>query len=81
MRLSESSFREVYGYEWFVRHARRVLHERASAGKLSDASARNALRRMLHAEEELPRKLRALWALYCVGGIDEPLLASLLRSP
>jgi hypothetical protein len=63
--------------EWHVRHARRLLQERAHAGKLSE-SVRPALRKMLDGEKDTPRRLRALWALHAVGGLDERALAALL---
>jgi putative membrane-bound dehydrogenase-like protein len=59
--------------DWLVRHARRVLQERAAAGvDLSKAVA--SLRSMFVTESDVPRKLRALWALHAVGGLDEAAL-------
>lgn len=65
--------------DWWVRHARRVLHERAQAGE-ELTSARQTLRQMLTDETTAPRKLRALWALYVIDGVDQVLLADLLES-
>lgn len=63
--------------EWFARKAQRVLHERAASGKLGrDTLA--SLGARLARERDIPRKLRALWALYITGGVDELLLAALL---
>jgi putative membrane-bound dehydrogenase-like protein len=68
---------QLHENEWFVRHARRILGERAAAG--SDlARAHSALRKTLKDHPSVPRKLRALWALHTSGGADERLLASLL---
>jgi putative membrane-bound dehydrogenase-like protein len=66
--------------DWWVRHARRLLQERAHAGKLGK-TVRPLLRRMLAEEAGAARKLRALWALHAVGGADEKALAGLLDSP
>jgi hypothetical protein len=65
--------------DWYVRHARRLLQERAVAGKL-DRSVRPALAAMLEREKDAPRQLRALWALYAIGGLDEKALTALLGS-
>jgi putative membrane-bound dehydrogenase-like protein len=72
---------QLHKDEWHARHARRLLHERASIGKLG-AAVRPALRKMLDDEKEASRRLRALWALYAVGGLDgEKELRDLLDSP
>lgn len=63
--------------EWFVRHARRLLQERAGAGTLSPGAA-GALRGILETEPGVPGRLRALWALHAVGGIDARLTERLL---
>jgi hypothetical protein len=63
--------------EWFVRHARRVLQERAAAGRLSSGAQRDLLR-MLQKSKEVPQQLRALWALHATGGASTELLMKLL---
>jgi putative membrane-bound dehydrogenase-like protein len=70
---------QLHKDDWQVRHARRLLQERAAARTLA-ASAPPALRKLLNEQPEVTRKLRALWALYSVGGIDEKGLAALLDS-
>ncbi len=66
--------------DWFVRHARRVLQERAAAG--SDMSAvRNGLLQIFDEHQEVPRKLRALWTLHALGEIDDAFLFSQLNHP
>jgi hypothetical protein len=68
--------------EWFVRQARRVLHERAAAGKLADKAATHAgARQLLAAATDAPASWRAVWALHATGGIDGGLLEGLLRDP
>jgi putative membrane-bound dehydrogenase-like protein len=71
---------QLHRNDWYVRHARRLLQERLAAG--GDLSA--AHRRLLgiyQEHEEVPRKLRALWALHATGGIDADFLATQLAHP
>jgi putative membrane-bound dehydrogenase-like protein len=56
--------------EWFVRHARRVLQERAAAGKLG-AEPLAALQTMLKEEKDVTRILRAVWALEAMDALTE----------
>ncbi|HXE81470.1 MAG TPA: PVC-type heme-binding CxxCH protein, partial [Vicinamibacterales bacterium] len=86
-------------HEWHVRHARRVLQERAAAGKLS-AEAVNTLRALLrlpgpnastqtiasartpfpvHDPASSEGRLRLLWTLHVVGGLNEGDFLALLR--
>lgn len=68
---------QLHANDWHVRHARRVLHERATAG--ADMKAVHAaLRKMLDEHPETSHKLRALWTLYVTGGTDDALLHALL---
>jgi putative membrane-bound dehydrogenase-like protein len=66
--------------DWFCRHARRILQERAASGTL-DATTAPLLKKMLAEQTESSRKLRALWALYSIDAVDGELLKSLLASP
>jgi hypothetical protein len=67
--------------EWLVRHARRVLQERAADHRLADAGqTREGLRQLLAAANDAPSRLRALWAWHATGG-DEAVLVDLCRSP
>jgi putative membrane-bound dehydrogenase-like protein len=68
---------QLHENDWHVRHARRVLQERAAAGKLAKGT-HAALRRLLDEHADVTRRLRALWALYVTGGTGEELLAGLL---
>jgi putative membrane-bound dehydrogenase-like protein len=72
--------RQLHKNDWHVRHARRLLQERAAAGKLMPQT-HGQLRRMLAEQSEVTHKLRALWALYAIGGLDERLLLELLHGP
>ncbi|OWK46868.1 PVC-type heme-binding CxxCH protein [Fimbriiglobus ruber] len=53
--------------DWYVRHARRILQERAAAKKLDPATI-NALAEIAQKNPDPIRRLRGLWALYVVGG-------------
>ncbi|HEY7155707.1 MAG TPA: PVC-type heme-binding CxxCH protein, partial [Gemmataceae bacterium] len=68
---------QLHKNDWWVRHARRLLQERAYAGKL-DKHVRRVLRDMLDKQPEVTRKLRALWALHVTGPLDEKTLLGLL---
>jgi len=70
---------QLHKNDWWVRQARRLLQERAAAGKLSD-KVRPQLERMLAEQPDISRKLRALWTLHAIGGTTEQTLAALLDS-
>ncbi len=59
---------QLHTNEWFVRHSRRVLQERAAAGKL-DGETHFVLTRLARDVREVPRKLRLLWTLHATGGL------------
>lgn len=63
--------------DWHVRHARRLLQERWAAGDDLSA-ARQELEAMFAREPDVPRKLRALWALHVTGGLADEALVRLL---
>jgi putative membrane-bound dehydrogenase-like protein len=65
--------------DWWVRQSRRLLQERAYAGKL-DKNVRAELRKMFNEEKDVPRKLRALWALHVAGPLDEKTLLEMLNN-
>lgn len=61
---------QLHKNDWYVRHARRVLHERAAAGADMSGVHRECLA-MYRDHPDVTRKLRALWALHVTGGIDD----------
>ncbi len=71
---------QTHKNDWFVRHARRLLQERASSGVEMGLTVER-LRAMFETETDVPRKLRALWALHVVGGLDEAALLKHLEDP
>jgi putative membrane-bound dehydrogenase-like protein len=69
---------QLHANDWHVRHARRILQERAARG--DDMSAVCAsLQELFLAEQDVPRRLRLLWALHVVGGLGDERLVKLLH--
>ena len=71
---------QVHANEWYVRTARRLLQERAAAGKDLGAAHR-VLREILATDRDVRHRLRAIWALYATGGLDEKARLALLDDP
>lgn len=66
---------------WYVRHARRILQERA-ATEPDRPNAREALLSLfVEAKKDDTLRLRALWGLFAIGEASEPWLISLLDDP
>ncbi|MEX0936516.1 MAG: PVC-type heme-binding CxxCH protein [Pirellulales bacterium] len=63
--------------DWYVRHSRRILQERAARGELDD-SARGRLAELATTHADETRRLRAAWALHVTGGLSNELLSKLL---
>ena len=63
--------------EWYVRQARRVLADRASAGTL-EANAGGVLKQLFQEQQDPALRLRLLWTLYAVGLADEKFLVAQL---
>jgi hypothetical protein len=70
-RESDAALIDLLGHDndWFVRHARRLLQERAAAGRLG-ADTPRLLQEKLAAATTAPKKLRAIWALHGAGVLD-----------
>jgi len=60
---------QLHKNDWYVLHARRVLQERAAAGRSMNAVHKSLLR-IFKQNSDVRRKLRALWALHVTGGTD-----------
>jgi len=80
-KLDDAALAELHRHrnEWQVRTARRLLQERAAAGKVPTA-AHSALRAMLAGSDALLR-LKALWTLHATGGLDAATLTTLAGDP
>jgi len=63
--------------DWYVRHARRLLQERAVAGTLA-RDTRDLISRRLLNHPNATRQLRGLWALHAIGALDADKLVQLL---
>jgi putative heme-binding domain-containing protein len=61
---------QTHKNDWFVQHARRLLQERAAAGKI-DPKAVQELWLTLKLENDTPLRLRGLWALHAVGALSD----------
>jgi putative membrane-bound dehydrogenase-like protein len=59
---------QLSGNEWLVRHARRVLQERAAAGRPAAKAADELLWR--ESIRDVRAHLRKFWALHVTGGLD-----------
>lgn len=71
---------QLHKNDWFVRHARRILQERAAAGKLA-TSTEAGLGVILKDNADVTRRLRALWALHATDNLGEKQLVPLLDDP
>lgn len=69
---------QVHHNDWFVRHARRQLQERAASGQ-DMATVHARLRGIFKSNSDVTRKLRALWTLYVTDGADDDWLTTLLN--
>ncbi|MDX1928218.1 MAG: family 16 glycoside hydrolase [Pirellulaceae bacterium] len=55
--------------EWYVRHSRRLLEQRAAAGKIAKPAIER-LTTIATTHAEATRRLRAMWALHCAGELS-----------
>ena len=67
--------------DWYARHARRLLQERAAKGTLASATMEQLGKRALQTRGEEPKQLRYLWALASVNGLTETRCRELLNHP
>jgi putative membrane-bound dehydrogenase-like protein len=71
---------QTHDNDWYVRQARVLLHSRAEAGQ-DVADAQELLAETFNGATEVRKKLRAMWALYVTGALDEEGLTTLLDHP
>ncbi len=64
--------------DWYVRHGRRVLQERAVQRSI-DAKAVERLKEITFTNPSETRRLRAAWALSCIGRFDDATCKRLLQ--
>ncbi len=83
VNMSQLSNRELvelqlHRNDWYVRHARRLLQERAT--EQDDFSeTHEELRTLFDEQNEIPRKLRAMWALHVTNGLADDFLINQLN--
>lgn len=65
--------------DWQVRHARRLLQERAASDAKVSTEAIGALQKVLAGNPDVTRQLRALWTLHAIGAIEREAVAALLQ--
>ncbi len=71
---------QLHANDWYTRHARRLLQERAAEGKIASAPLREHLLAIFQGDDE-PARLKAFWALYLSNLADEKWLIAQLTHP
>lgn len=64
--------------DWYVRHSRRVLQERATQNPIGPEAVEH-LRSMARSHSQASSRLRALWALHGMNAIDQELTDAALQ--
>lgn len=75
-KLSNAELVELQWHtnDWYVRHARRLLQERTTAGADMTSVHARLLEVLVNKATPITGQLRALWALHVTSGLNEPLL-------
>ena len=71
---------QLHRNDWFCRQARRILADRAAAGRDCSAAAA-AARRMAETHADPTRRLRGMWAAQAIGSADREWLRDRLDDP
>jgi putative membrane-bound dehydrogenase-like protein len=61
---------QLHRNDWFVRHARQILQQRAAGGQ-DMSKVRRRLLGLFDNQKDVTRRLRAMWALHVIGDLDE----------
>ena len=69
------------GTEWYSRHARRILQERAAEGAIETGALDRLHEALTDPASSQRTSLRALWGLHSCGAFDEKIARPLLESP
>ncbi len=79
-KLSDLELAEMQNHsnDWYVRHARVLLHSRATAGKLNRPKVEESLNNLFNSAKTPGKRLRALWAMHVIGSLDEKQMLKLL---
>lgn len=71
---------QLHPNDWYVRHARRILMERSE--KVENWSQPKAeLLNMFQKSKDVSRRLRAMWALFCMNQVNDAWLVKQLSDP
>jgi len=65
---------QLHANDWYVRQARRILMERGAHAETAES-----IYSMLNEEQQTEKRLRLLWALHAVDGLNPERTSSLLR--
>jgi putative membrane-bound dehydrogenase-like protein len=69
---------QLHRNDWYVRHARRILQERAATGHdMTDVA--KELHELLARSQPVERKLRLIWALHAIGRAGDDFLMARLN--
>ena len=81
-KLSDEDLAELAWHknDWFVRVSRRLLQQRAAAGKMNTAGVQSQIDKLLSSDQET-RVLRGIWLAHATGLLDDTKLQSLLSHP
>lgn len=69
---------QTHANDWYVRQARVLLHSRAAAGELDVPLVRQLLADQFHSAPTSGKRLRALWASFVTGALNQQDLVKLL---
>jgi putative membrane-bound dehydrogenase-like protein len=69
---------QTHANQWHVRHARRVLQERAAAGQSLSEAARARLYAIFHEPAQPAHQLHVLWTAHVTGVLNDDLYLRLL---
>lgn len=69
---------QTHTNDWYVRHARVLLHHRAVSGSLDTQGVHAALNKQFKTSASSPKRLRALWALHVTGALSQARLVAML---
>jgi putative heme-binding domain-containing protein len=70
---------QLHRNDWYVRHARRILQERAALGRDLSSAARQLHELLARPQQPVDRKLRVIWALHTIGRADDDFLMARLN--
>lgn len=69
---------QLHSNDWFVRTARRLLHERSTRGAIEDGTPEQ-LKALARNHKEASRRLRGVWALHAIGELSDSLATEFLN--